>query len=162
MPLDVDAVEAEALDQTLVRKLLRHLGGENILACFQCSVCVAACPVRVLEPRFNPRKLTKMVFLGMSDQLFKMSSLWLCSTCYSCQERCPQVVNPLEVMNAVKNMAFERGFTPQAAKKIAETVRSHGSIYPMDEYFNEKRVKRGLPKLKSKPDDVLKTLGDWK
>jgi len=35
--------------------------------------------------------------------------VWVCATCYTCQERCPQGVRIADVMRALKNIAVRLG-----------------------------------------------------
>ena len=40
-------------------------GGENIKLCFACGLCTAGCPVADIDPEYNPRRIIRMVILGM-------------------------------------------------------------------------------------------------
>ena len=65
-------------------------GGEHLLRCYACGTCTAGCPVREIDERYNPRKIIRMVLLGMKKRVLESDFIWMCSTCYSCEERCPQ------------------------------------------------------------------------
>ncbi|MBA7667338.1 hypothetical protein ES703_75425 [subsurface metagenome] len=96
-------------------------GGENIKLCFACGLCTASCPVADIDFEFNPRRIIRMVLLGMRKEVLSSNLPWLCSQCYTCQAHCPQNVNFADVMKALRNMAAKEGYVhPSFAEKIRE------------------------------------------
>ncbi|MEM3561670.1 MAG: 4Fe-4S dicluster domain-containing protein [Candidatus Jordarchaeaceae archaeon] len=162
--IEKTVVDAESLDSSFLRKVLKHPGGEQILVCFQCGVCSSSCPLRLINPEYNPRKIVKKTILGMKDQVLSSDFIWFCADCNACTERCPQGVNPSEVMRAIKNVAVEEGIIPAAVKKIVENLEEHGRVYPLEEFTQEEREMLDLPELE--PDvkifkiDRKKLLGE--
>ena len=153
-------VKIEELDPRLPKELKKNLGGENALKCFQCGSCVATCIVSRVDPRFNVRVLIKRAVLGFKDVL-KDPLIWVCSTCESCIEKCPQGVKPYELLLAIKNLAVKKGFFPSFIEKILEEVCRHGRIYEINEFINWDREEQGLPPLKEEvkpPSKVLDLL----
>jgi len=45
--------------------------------------------------------------LGIRDLAFGSGMLWDCTTCYQCQEHCPQGVKVTEVLYELKNLAIK-------------------------------------------------------
>jgi len=142
------------LDANFKDEISREPGGENIKHCFSCGICVAACPVRWINEKYNPRKIIRMALLGMRDQVLKSEFIWLCSTCYTCHERCPQEVRITEIMNVLKNIASREGYTHPAYIRQANTIRSLGRLYEVDQFDNRKREKLGLPTISTDPREV--------
>ena len=140
-------VETESLDSSFVRKILKHPGGEQILVCFQCGVCTSSCPLRLISPEYNPRRIVKEAVLGMKDLVLSSDFIWFCADCNACTERCPQGVNPSEVMKAIKNIAVEEGIAPPAVKKIVENIEEHGRLYPIEDFTQEEREMLDLPEI---------------
>lgn len=140
-------VEVENLDTSFLRKVTKQPGGEQILVCFQCGVCSSSCPLRLINPEYNPRKIVKKAILGMKDQVLSSDFVWFCADCNACTERCPQGVNPSEVMKAIKNVAVKEGIIPTAIKKIVENLEEHGRVYPLEEFTQEEREMLDLPEL---------------
>lgn len=148
------ALKIVEFDPVFKYEVTNEEGGERIQSCFQCGLCTASCPVRDVNKDFNPRKIIHMVLMGMRDQVLKNDAVWLCSTCYSCQERCPQDVRITELMNALKNIAVKSGYAHPSQKKQAELIYNSGRLYEIEEFDNRKRQRLGLPALKTRIDEV--------
>ena len=146
------------LDPDFKNQVSSMPGGENLTRCFACGTCTAGCPVREIDERYNPRKIIRMVILGMKERVLKSDFIWMCSTCYSCEERCPQDVRLTDVMNAVKNLAVREGHMHPAYAAQVELIRGSGRLYEIDEFDNKKREKAGLPALQPKVDEVAKII----
>lgn len=123
-------------------------GGENIKLCFACGICTASCPIREIDSHYNPRKIIRMVLLGMKDRVLKSDFIWFCSGCYACTERCPQGVRFTDVMNAIKNLAVKQGYIHQAFSQQINILKQFGRLYEVDEFDNKKRIGFGLPEVK--------------
>jgi len=96
-------------------------GGENIKLCFACGLCTASCPVADIDPEYNPRKIIRMVILGMKKEVLSSNFPWLCTQCYTCQAHCPQNVKFSDVMKALRNMAVREGYVhPSFVDQIKE------------------------------------------
>lgn len=120
-------------------------GGENIKLCFACGICTASCPIREMDERYNPRRIIRMVLLGMKQRVLTNDFIWFCSSCYACTERCPQGVHFTEVMNAIKNLAVREGHIHPSYTMQIELIRKHGRLYEIDDFDNNKRASLGLP-----------------
>jgi len=149
-------IDMSELDPHFKHEIAGEPGGGNVKACFACGTCSASCPVREIDDRYNPRKIIRMAILGMRDRVLQSDFIWLCSTCYTCEERCPQNVCITEVINAIKNIATREGYIHSAFKTQAELVGNSGRLYEMEEFDNKRREKMGLPKLKTSFDEVKK------
>jgi len=154
-----DRAVVTVLDPEFKHEIAREPGGENIKYCFQCGTCTSGCPVAELDSRYNPRRIIRMAILGMRERVLSSDFIWLCSTCYTCYERCPQDVRITEVMNALKNMAVKAGYIHPAFRAQAELVGGHGRLYEIDEFTNEKRAELGLPALQSDLVEAVEIFG---
>ncbi len=109
------------LDAKFKYEVAEEPGGENIKVCFACGLCTAGCPVSEIDPEYNPRRIIRMVLLGMRREVLSSKLIWLCSLCYTCQAHCPQNVNFADVMKALRNMAVKEGYVhPSFTEKIKE------------------------------------------
>lgn len=147
-------VRFDELDPNFKYEILAEPSGEFITRCFACGTCTASCPVRATDDSFNPRRIIHMALLGMKEQVLKSEFVWLCSTCYSCHERCPQDVRITEMMNALKNLAVKNGYIHPAFTAQIDLIQGHGRLYEADDFTNKKRVKAGLPELTESPEPI--------
>lgn len=128
-------------------EIAKEFGGENLKLCFACGICTASCPIREIDEKYNPRRIIRMVLLGMKQRVLNSDFIWLCSSCYACTERCPQGVRFTEVMNAIKNLAVKEGYIHPAFAQQLHILRQFGRLYEIDEFDNNKRIAFGLPKV---------------
>jgi heterodisulfide reductase subunit C2 len=154
----MERIDLRKLDPNFKHRVARELGGEHIKKCFACGVCSARCPIEKIEPEYNPRKIIRMILLGMEEALLTEEFLWHCSTCYTCQESCPQGVNFTEVIFALRNMAVRKGLAPPGMAAAQNLLCNQGRMYEVGDFENEKRQELGLPNIKSDPADYKKLL----
>ena len=143
----MEDIDLNKSDSGFVREIREQPGGELMSACFTCRTCVASCPVTAVNDRFNPLRIIRMTLYGLKDEVLNSPFIWLCSTCYACQERCPQGVSITELMTLLKNMAVREGHVHPGIKAQRDLVTGQGRIYPIDDFDNKKRSKIGLPSL---------------
>ncbi len=155
-------LDEKELDPSFARDVAAEPGGEGIRQCFACGTCTAGCPVRRFNANFNPRRIIRMALLGMREQVLKEPFVWLCATCFTCQERCPQGVRISDLMRALKNMAARQGNMPEGIPIQVNLLRDQGTLYPLDEFDNKKRVKAGLPAMPEGHPDVGPLLEELK
>ena len=151
-------IDIEDLDEGFADEIASMPGGEKIRLCFSCGTCTAGCPVRRVDEKFNPRRIIRMVLLGMREEVLKSDFLWICSTCYTCSERCPQGVTITDLMTCLKNIAAKEGYIPRGFKMQLELISSQGKLYKIDEFDNKKREKLGLPALPAEVEEISRLL----
>ena len=123
-------------------------GGETLTACYQCGTCASSCPVARLDSRFNPREVIKLALLGEKDELISGDSIWLCTSCFNCQERCPQNVEIAELIYALRNIAIESGNSPNIYTDFGSALITEGRIVQISKFVEKKREEYGLPPIK--------------
>ncbi len=134
-------------------------GGEGLKVCFACAACSARCPVAGHVEGYDPRRLIRLTLLGRREEVLSSPLLWLCSTCYGCQEVCPQQVRFTEVLTALKNIAARAGYGPPSLKATAKLLATHGRLLEVTEFENQKRADLGLPPVECRPGDFQTILG---
>ena len=133
-------------DRTLADEVAAEPGGEALWRCMVCGTCSAGCPVREVEPSFDPRVIVRLVVLGADDEIFGDDRLWLCSGCNTCDERCPQGVHLPALIRAIRNVGVRRGCVPSVMTAQMELLHRYGRLLEVEEH-NKRRAKLGLPEL---------------
>ena len=110
------------LDPDFRLEIAARPGGENIRKCFACGTCTAGCPVFHVEHAYNPRKLIRMILLGMREQVLSSKTIWLCSQCYTCSANCPQDVDFSDIMFALRDLAVKEGYAPASLRERVEAA----------------------------------------
>ncbi len=144
-------------DLSFRRRLESLQGFEGLKYCFQCGVCTASCPITRFDPRYNPRRVIRMAMLGLRDELLKEPSLWLCATCFTCIERCPQGVDPAEVIRAIRNLAVREAM-PEKYRQLLSTIMETGLAYRMTQAHLRRRERQGLPPLPRVDAEITRRL----
>lgn len=118
---------------------------ETLLAgCTQCGLCRDVCIVE----RLGAHSITS--FLSGEKEY----SSWLCSSCWRCQEVCPQGVDIHAIM-----MAKRRDVEPPPHHlSNLVSVLSFGYALPVDDSINESRRFHGLDAVDLIPAESLKVL----
>ena len=153
-------INLDRADPNFKHELARQPGGEGVMACFTCRTCTASCPITAVNNRFNPMRIIRLVLFGLRKEVLGSDFIWLCSSCYACQERCPQGVSITELMTLLKNMAVKEGYAPSGIRAQRDIIRNEGRIYPIDDFDNKKRNKVGLPSLPTSCDVVKQLLSE--
>lgn len=140
-------------------RLNKIVGGNHHNYCYQCGACVAVCPAARFSDDFNPRNIMLQTLLGNEEELIGADSIiWKCTNCYSCYERCPQDVRPVEVIIALKNICAEDGVLPPNVDKYSETIVKTGRSVVITSTVHRRRKELGLPELKDLPVDELQKI----
>ncbi|AEH60205.1 CoB/CoM heterodisulfide reductase, subunit C [Methanosalsum zhilinae DSM 4017] len=122
------------------------LKNENIdvLKCMQCGVCSASCPSG-RHMTLNVRKLVRRA----SRKIFDLGEeeMWMCTTCYTCQERCPRKIRIADTILAVRSKAVLEGFMKFHHRNVAHMFIETGHAVPINQENIDKREKLGLRRL---------------
>jgi len=129
--------------------------------CYQCGACVADCPANNYSNTFNPRLIILKALLGFEPELIGPDSdIWDCTNCYTCSERCPQDVRPVDVIIALKNICADEGVSPELVPKIASSVKNSGITTRVTSLVEKRRKEFGLNPLKDAPFDEIRKILD--
>ncbi len=127
--------------------------------CYQCGACVGDCPAANYSERFNPRLILLKALLGFEEELISPDSeIWECTNCYTCSERCPQDVRPVDVIIALKNLCARLGKAPDLVHKVSDTVLVSGITTKVTSLTERRRAELGLPPMHEAPVDELKRI----
>ncbi len=125
----------KALDPEFTKEASRLIGGQDLSTCFQCAKCSAGCPVSD-KVNIQIHEVMRMLVFGLREVL-DTDMVWLCTTCYTCQQRCPQGIEITDILFGLKNMAFKRGKTPPGYISARQGLYDTGRLYPATEWERE-------------------------
>ena len=124
-------------------KETEKLAGSMAHMCFQCGTCTGGCPS---APRstYRIREFMRRGVLGLEEEALTDPDLWLCTTCYSCTDRCPRDLAPTDVIMAMRNLAFRRDIIPVNFLKTVTAIYASGHGVPNNDVNRAAREKLGL------------------
>ncbi len=149
----------KSIDDKFRQRLNLVIGGSAYSFCYQCGACVGDCPAALYSDKFNPRDIMLKAQLGDEGTLTGEDSIiWDCTNCYSCYERCPQAVKPIEVIIALKNVTFDKMTSPQEVRDIVESVKQSGRTVKITSLSDKRRQELGLKKTQTVPIQEIRKL----
>ena len=95
------------LKNDLVRRI-EEISGQDMLACYQCGACSAGCPVAFAMDML-PSQVIRLVQLGQVEEALESETIWFCAACQTCYARCPKGVDLSRIMEALREIALQRG-----------------------------------------------------
>lgn len=128
----MEGIVVNELDQNFKNDVASHPGGKNIKACFACGACTGGCPASNVDSAYDPRKIIRMILLGMREKVLSSDLIWLCIMCYDCSFHCPQDVQFVKVMGVLREMAVQEGYvkhsflhTIEEIDRFSQALRHH-------------------------------------
>ena len=121
-------------------------GIETVKHCFQCGTCSGSCPSGRRTP-YKVRQIVRKCLLGLKEEVISDDALWMCTTCYTCQERCLRSVKIVEIIKKARNIAAHAGYMAKPHKMTGVFVMNTGHAVPINDAAKALRVKIGLPEL---------------
>lgn len=125
--------------------------GVDILKCMQCGVCSGSCPSG-RHMSFNIRKIVKRAS-GNETEVLSDKDLWMCTTCYTCQERCPRGIKIVDGIYKIRTIAVHKGTMLPEHRKVGHMLLDTGHAVPINDETKQKREQLGLDSL---PETVHK------
>lgn len=102
-----EAIKIDELDIAFKEQVLEKIPDAGFDLCLTCGTCTGGCPASE-QFDMDPRKLVRMLNLGMDDQIKKSNWIWVCSMCGRCLFVCPMNVDiPKLVYNLRKSVPRE-------------------------------------------------------
>lgn len=109
------------------------------------------CPIGRVRSEISPRKTLFRIVQDRGKRLDRdREELWMCVTCYACDEICPQGIKLVNVMFNVRNyLSMEK--MPDSIKEMIKTIKEEGTAIPCTMESKRLRKDLGLEELR-KPD----------
>jgi len=117
--------------------------------CVQCGTCVTVCPVEMVGGH--------AIVTWLADPESTDYSVWLCTSCWRCQEACPQGVDIYELMMEQRRAGSEPA--PAGYQTAFENVRARGlAMEVSQEELDQVRAAWGLEAVRLPPPDLARLL----
>jgi len=115
-------IRSSELDPKFKYEVASHPGGEKLKVCYACGVCTAGCPVSEVSEDFDPRKIIRMVLMGMKERVLSSDFIWYCTQCFTCSGHCPQNVKFTDIMRVLRDMAVKEGYVDSSFLQKAKEL----------------------------------------
>jgi heterodisulfide reductase subunit C len=115
-------IRSSELDPKFKYEVASHPGGEKLKVCYACGVCTAGCPVSDVSEDFDPRKIVRMVLMGMKERVLSSDFIWYCTQCFTCSGHCPQNVKFTDIMRVLRDMAVKEGYVDSSFLQKAKEL----------------------------------------
>ena len=155
-----EIIDNEDIDPEFVDRIV-EAGADRLRTCIQCGTCSSVCR-RGHRPAVRPREVMRPAGGGLKDEVLASEDLWLCSTCYTCLERCPRQIKVTDAILIMRNMAVDHGFMLSPHRKTSQKLLSTGHAVPIDDANRKIRKELGLDEVPPTTHSDEKALNDVK
>jgi heterodisulfide reductase subunit C/nitrate reductase gamma subunit len=86
---------------------------QSFWGCVQCTTCTGVCPVVAVSENpsrdldLTPQQIMNLLRMGLKAQTLGARMVWSCTTCYKCQEHCPQGVPVADILYELRGLGAE-------------------------------------------------------
>lgn len=113
---------AVALNEQLWDRLNQAVAPMTL--CYQCGVCTAVCPLHATGKSPAVRKLVRSAQAALTTG---SSDAWLCTTCKLCEFTCPRGVPIVDVLHALRTIAFSEHKAPPRLEEVLWKIYENGN-----------------------------------
>lgn len=138
------SLKTSRVDPELYKKIVKSITDGDPYKCVQCGICSSGCP---LGEVIRPHRIVKMSSLGLVDQLVRSREIWLCTTCFTCSDRCPQEADPANIIFSLKNLAARIGYAPRELMDVYRSIVETGRTIQITPGRERERERLGLPRV---------------
>jgi heterodisulfide reductase subunit C len=93
--------------------------------CLTCGLCASACPAAGIDG-FDPRKIVRMVALGLEKEVVDTRWPWICTMCAKCEVLCPMEIDIPNIMRSIRSL-WERDQVPGILHKGVDAALRTGN-----------------------------------
>ncbi len=100
------------------------------------------------EQAYKIRRFLQLEKIGQnSEGQMNIPFIFYCTTCYKCQDNCPQGVKIVDAVLAIREAAVHHGTMLPSHKKVAQMLIASGHAVPVNEEAKKRRLQLGLSEL---------------
>ncbi len=118
-------------------KEIQDLCGVNSRLCIQCMGCTGVCPFSATMDH-APHRLLRMIQCGLRDEVLDSNTIWICVSCHSCSNQCPQALDIVSIMDTLRQVALDEGrHIPEPEilefhKAVLQSIMRHGRTHKLE------------------------------
>ncbi len=71
--------------------------------CVTCGLCSSTCPASGVDS-YDPRKLVRLIILGLEEQVVESRWPWICTMCAKCEKVCPMGIEIASLIRGVRSL----------------------------------------------------------
>ncbi len=114
------------LDFAFAKKVTPDL--EALYSCIHCGGCTASCPT-ANRMTLTPQRITRLIRLGLKEEVLESQAHWRCTSCNACGSHCPRGIPILDTIIGLKRYANEHNIeVPEELKQLLATTKSSHNI----------------------------------
>lgn len=118
------------------RSLLAR-SGVNVNLCLHCQSCAGGCPFTDAMDLL-PNRVLRLIQLGMENDALMCSTIWACVGCNTCSIQCPMAIDIPAVMDALRQLALEKGIAvaePDVLafhREVLHSIEKYGRAHKLE------------------------------
>lgn len=131
-----EALVVNPTEASRLAAIIKTYGNTDISTCYQCRKCSSGCPVAYAMD-YTPAQILHAARLGLKDLVLNSATIWLCATCETCVARCPQGVDLVKAMDALRTTCLIEGYKPKVPevanfyKHALNNIQVFGRLYEL-------------------------------
>jgi len=103
--------------------------------CVTCGICSGSCPASGVDG-FDPRKLVRMVSLGLADRVVEARWPWICTMCGKCENVCPMQIDIADMVRRIRSMRPREAVPGILHKGLAAALETGNNLrLPKEDYI---------------------------
>jgi heterodisulfide reductase subunit C len=102
--------------------------------CMTCGMCASACPVSGVDG-FDPRKLIRLISLGLEQQAVDSRWPWICTMCGKCENVCPMEISIPDIVRQTRALRDRDAVPGHIHKGVAAALETGNNLrLPREDY----------------------------